>query len=886
MNKSEFKKAVADNEAPTPGYLYRDMASWTHVDYATRQQLIKALFDKLQTKNSAFVLHKTLHLIKVLCETGHEGFQKELQLSKYTNIVKGFTTYRGPLDIKYGDSWNEKVRCKAQDALEAIFQTRIAGSTDPTALGGTANGDWRGTGSSSVVEKASRGLWGCGGDSTLPGFFTGSAYCDNSSLQPPPQQMGGPSSVSLSSAFETPSLHIGEMPLENKWVAHQREMAAHGASSTASSANKSSKTLLQQLASKAKSGVDLMTQFEILKSRQERLYGDQFGQAARASACPESAVGLLGGRRGVDEVGSYQPVGFSVPMDASLTVEHASTLPPPIAPLLAAGHASSTSSSPQPSRMPPHDVSSSSHVSGSSSPAPESSASSDAVEARVHSLARMRETPSRVELSRLLHIIEESAAARAQSGAPLRDYGVQLASALGMHLAKEKQWQERLNALVVLEAVLRGSSAEVHDGVKDFYARQPHLVQVNYSVVQVSLKARAGKVAQLLKISLSPTSAAPVAPSKSSECITPDTADMEASGSQPSRFADLLGGDNSSATSSSPYSNPSATPAAPPTALWGTVDQGNAFEGMTIRAAESSILRRSDPLAGTLSPLIEARGTRHEGDSASRPQRRTNRAAAILTDMPLIDASEARITEDTARGCGGGAGSIQVLRHVGGTSGSMPARAPAGALAAQHQHHQQQQRAAVSKGGDDSDNLQGLFSVAPSVTPATSTGNAPTTLDDLFGGQPEAALQNASSSAKCSDRAYTDDLFAAPLSSSSEPPSLAAVPSPQFVSAAQLARIQSLMQYLETHYDQAAMVELEGLILRRQQELQYMATQQGVARRVLDPSSGATAAAEGTSQPHRQFQMGGSQSRPMTEHQQANRDFADVQAEMKRKMDL
>jgi hypothetical protein len=884
MNKSEFKKAVADNEAPTPGYLYRDIASWTFVDYATQLQLIKALFDKLQMKNSAFVLHKTLHLIKVLCETGQEGFQKELQLSKYTSVVKDFTTYRGPLDIKYGDSWNERVRCEARAALEAVFQTRVTGSTGLAAtVSGSGNGDgygdWSGTGSSAVDSKTTQGPWGStsgsgGSEPVMPSFpALNSCSCTNGA---PP-------------APAAPSQHIGEIPSENRWAQQQqRGVAALGSASPVfgSNAGKPSKTLLQQLASTAKSGVDLITQFEILKGKQERLYGDQFGQAARATTRPGTTGGLLGGRgRDGSDVGSYEPVGFHLPVggtENSAEQIMTTTTGPPVAPATTCWSSTSLSQPPLPAQPPASHISTTTFVSAYPSPTPDLASPTDAAEELVHSLARMKQTPSRVELSRLLHVVEESAAAAAAAptqtrAASLRDYGTQLAASFVVHLARNKPWQERLNALASLEAVLRGASGLLHDGVVDFFTHQPYPVQANYSVVQASLKERAGRVAQLLNISPLPT-AASLAPSASSAgngssvCVPQQSAVPE-SVPQQSQLEHLLSG---GASSPSPSSFPISSMGLQMSMVLDTDNDisggegGDTFEGMTIRSAggcgSSHSVRRGDAQPGALSPLVKVKAAALGGDAASRPQRRTNKAVA---NVDVLFAG-GNVSTPLLPGGGWGdddSGATRVLRSTAPTT-----------AAATPATGGQQQRSSVRE-GNTLDSLLGLSPTAappPSTVPPPALAAAETTLDDLFGGQPTttAALPRSDVDSTLSKKKGTpdftaDDLFGtAPTSTS-----------PQATSAAQLARIQELMQYLETHYDPAAMKELETLILCRQQELQYMAVQQSCAE-------GAELGTSGSAQQHRHFQMGGTRSGPVSEYQQANNAFADVQEEMKRKMDL
>mgnify|MGYP001607355637 CR=1 FL=1 len=122
MDKSVLRKALADSEEPTPGYLFRDIAQMTFVDQLTQDKLIQYLLTYLDPKQSVHVLAKALRVIKHLCEEGHADFQKQMQ-SK-ADLLRQFASYRGPNDPKYGDKLNEKVRNTARDAIEAAFSHR------------------------------------------------------------------------------------------------------------------------------------------------------------------------------------------------------------------------------------------------------------------------------------------------------------------------------------------------------------------------------------------------------------------------------------------------------------------------------------------------------------------------------------------------------------------------------------------------------------------------------------------------------------------------------------------------------------------------------------------------------------------------------------------
>lgn len=122
MDKSILRKALADSPDPTPGYLYPDISKMTFVDQHTQQKLIAYLMDKLNPKNSVHVLAKTLKVVKVLCETGHADFQKEMQ--RQADFLKNFSSFRGNPDPKFGDGLNERVRQNAKDAIDAAFSPR------------------------------------------------------------------------------------------------------------------------------------------------------------------------------------------------------------------------------------------------------------------------------------------------------------------------------------------------------------------------------------------------------------------------------------------------------------------------------------------------------------------------------------------------------------------------------------------------------------------------------------------------------------------------------------------------------------------------------------------------------------------------------------------
>eukprot|EP00758_Cryptobia_borreli_P006980 Tbor_TRINITY_DN5231_c2_g2::TRINITY_DN5231_c2_g2_i2::g.16517::m.16517 len=122
MDKSLLKRAIEDTPDPTPGYMFRDISNWTYIDNNTQQKLITTLLTKLTPKASVHIIAKILRIIKVLCEIGHVDFQKEIQGN--SDKIKEFANYRGKMDPKYEDKYNEKVRITAREAIEAAYSAR------------------------------------------------------------------------------------------------------------------------------------------------------------------------------------------------------------------------------------------------------------------------------------------------------------------------------------------------------------------------------------------------------------------------------------------------------------------------------------------------------------------------------------------------------------------------------------------------------------------------------------------------------------------------------------------------------------------------------------------------------------------------------------------
>lgn len=216
FDKSVVKKALNDSEDPTPGYLFRDIGLMTFHDGASQDKLEAYLFEKLDTKNSVHVLAKTLNVIKHLCKEGHADFQKHMQ--RRSDELKPFASYRGPVDPKYGDKLNEKVRNYAKEAIDAAFSHRKEAAVLNVSGAGSGGESSSSAATSKAVASASAAAAQAASQST-GGFITGGRV-DGS---------GSSSGASLAQQIPGATDRCAPMPTTNKWAEEMaRKSAANG----------------------------------------------------------------------------------------------------------------------------------------------------------------------------------------------------------------------------------------------------------------------------------------------------------------------------------------------------------------------------------------------------------------------------------------------------------------------------------------------------------------------------------------------------------------------------------------------------------------------------------------------------------------------------------
>ncbi|ORC93270.1 uncharacterized protein TM35_000011470 [Trypanosoma theileri] len=461
MDRGLFRRAIADNEEPTSGFMYREMAQWTFKDYNTQMKFIDALLEKLKPNSGVHVLYKILRIIKVMCETGHSDFQKEMQKNSRTEEIKAFTMYRGKPDANHGDSLNEKVRLAARDAMEAVFSHHNERRLSLATMG---------YGNNESQNNSYSGVSG-GGVLAQPTFTTGHTVTG--------ALLEGPMSVH--------SNRIAPMPTTNKWAEHVAQQASAANTSITS-------RMMSALTEKAKTGFGILGNSNVIgqyKSAKDELY---------ENALRLGTTGMNTGSLSSVDTGSFKPPELKEVEPYSSGVEGSSSGWKFIEDSARGGGGGGSSS---------HETKSSFTFQQ------QERERVTPFQASVQRICQMKSTPQRVELhtflSQCILIGEEMMRQRVDAvvdGSEQQECWEELAEALDTQLTQQHPWQRRLNALVAIEALILPRNGDAHwdetiatmmrQSVVRYFLENPEDVQRNVSVVQATLRERAQRVLKLL----------------------------------------------------------------------------------------------------------------------------------------------------------------------------------------------------------------------------------------------------------------------------------------------------------------------------------------------------------------------------------------------------
>jgi len=133
-------RATEGTAAPTPGYLYKDLAQAATSNPSACQEMATYLTTRLQSKNNPNVKYKCLKVLAKLCEqVPRNQFRRCVSQHPHgVAAIKECLNFRGPLDPVRGDEPNAKVRQAAQEAIDAVY--REAPSSEVAAAAASYGG--------------------------------------------------------------------------------------------------------------------------------------------------------------------------------------------------------------------------------------------------------------------------------------------------------------------------------------------------------------------------------------------------------------------------------------------------------------------------------------------------------------------------------------------------------------------------------------------------------------------------------------------------------------------------------------------------------------------------------------------------------------------------
>jgi hypothetical protein len=124
MDRQLLARATDSSEAPTPGYMYNDIAKNAASNPSVCSDVAKYLTGRLASKNNYNIKHKCLKVIAKTAASPYLRGQFKRCLSidpQAMTAIKDALQFRGPPDPVRGDQPYERVRVAAKEALDAIY---------------------------------------------------------------------------------------------------------------------------------------------------------------------------------------------------------------------------------------------------------------------------------------------------------------------------------------------------------------------------------------------------------------------------------------------------------------------------------------------------------------------------------------------------------------------------------------------------------------------------------------------------------------------------------------------------------------------------------------------------------------------------------------------
>lgn len=144
MDRSLLSRATDGSDAPTPGYLYNDIAKNAASSPVACSEIATYLTRRLSSKNNPNIKYKCLKVLaKVSVDPMTRGQLKRAvsQDASAVGAIKEALQFRGPQDAARGDLLNERVRTAAKEALDAIYSdTPVEQTSNSTRIPSSSYG--------------------------------------------------------------------------------------------------------------------------------------------------------------------------------------------------------------------------------------------------------------------------------------------------------------------------------------------------------------------------------------------------------------------------------------------------------------------------------------------------------------------------------------------------------------------------------------------------------------------------------------------------------------------------------------------------------------------------------------------------------------------------
>ena len=167
-HRNLLSRATEGTEAPTPGYLYVDLAKAATGNPGACQEMATYLTRRLASKQNPNIKFKCCKVMAKLCDQVPRNAFRRCVAQDHAGVaaIKEAMQFRGTMDPVRGDQPNQRVRDAAKEALEAVYREAPSSEQQASIGGGGAGGvpsDYGGGGGGGGHSHYSGGGGGGGG---------------------------------------------------------------------------------------------------------------------------------------------------------------------------------------------------------------------------------------------------------------------------------------------------------------------------------------------------------------------------------------------------------------------------------------------------------------------------------------------------------------------------------------------------------------------------------------------------------------------------------------------------------------------------------------------------------------------------------------------------